>query len=212
MESPDRRAHWQGVYRSRAATEVSWYQPHPRTSLALIRRCRLTPDDPIIDVGGGASVLVDHLLAEGFTRVTVVDVSADAQDIARRRLGARASRVRWIEADVTAWDDGEGYRLWHDRALFHFLTRATDRRRYVASLERALAPGGHLVLAAFAVGGPQQCSGLPIVQYDAPGLLTELGAGFRLVEERREAHCTPAGATQDFAWFRCRRLPPRDSA
>lgn len=212
METPDRKAHWQGMYRRRAATEVSWYQPYPGPSLELIRRCGLAPDDPVIDVGGGASVLVDHLLAEGFTRVTVADLSAEALEIARRRLGPRASQVRWIEADVTAFDAGESYRLWHDRALFHFLTEAGDRRRYVASLNRALATGGHLVLAAFAVGGPDRCSGLPVVQYDAPGLLAELGNGFRLIEERREAHQTPAGTTQDFAWFRCRRLPAQDGA
>lgn len=207
MDASERKAHWQQVYREKSPEEVSWYQPVPTPSLELVHRCGLSPDDPVIDVGGGTSTLADHLLREGFTDVTVLDVSAAALAAARRRLGNRADSVRWIEADVTTFVAERKYRLWHDRALFHFLTDAVDRRRYLDALGTALAPGGHLVLAAFAVGGPQRCSGLEIVQYDGPKLLSELGDRFRLIEQRREDHQTPAGGRQDFAWFHCVRGP-----
>lgn len=200
--SVDRKAHWQGVYERKAPTEVSWFQAEPSLSLEFIRKCGLQPSSPIIDVGGGASSLVDRLLQEGYEDLTVLDVSAAALVAARERLGDGSGRVEWIEADVTSFRPIRKYALWHDRAVFHFLTEPADRRQYVTALGSTLMPGACLVVATFAVGGPEKCSGLPIVQYDADKLLAELGPGFELVEEREEAHVTPAGQTQDFAWFR----------
>jgi len=173
----------------------------------LIGQCRLDTDDPIIDVGGGASSLVDCLAAGGFSRIAVLDLSSAALAVSKKRLGVRSVDIEWIESDITAFEPAHDFRLWHDRALFHFLTEPADRRRYVEVLKRALSPGGHLILASFAVGGPERCSGLPIVQYDGPKLLAELGGEFSLVEQRRESHVTPAGNVQEFEWFRCTRAP-----
>jgi len=203
----DPTAHWQHIYASRSNTELSWYQPAPALSLELVEQCRMDTDDPIIDVGGGASSLVDCLAAGGFTRIAVLDLSEAALAVSRKRLGARSVDIEWIESDITAFEPAHDFRLWHDRALFHFLTEPADRQRYVEVLKRALPPGGHLILASFAVGGPERCSGLPIVQYDGPKLLAELGGEFKIVEQRRENHVTPAGNVQEFAWFRCTRAP-----
>lgn len=196
------RQHWQQVYTERAPSAVSWFQAEPALSLELIRNCRLAPAAPLIDVGGGASVLVDRLLREGHTAITVLDVAGAALAVSRHRLGPAAAQVEWIEADVTAFQPPRSYALWHDRAVFHFLTAAADRMNYVRALKRALSPGGFVILATFAVGGPDRCSGLPVAQYDAAKLLAALGAGFRLLEERSEHHLTPARKTQAFAWFR----------
>jgi SAM-dependent methyltransferase len=202
MTALDRKAHWQQQYADKGPAGVSWFQSQPEVSLELIGNCALRPDDPIIDVGGGASVLVDHLIARGFARLTVVDIAEPALASARQRLGPKAAQVDCIEADITAWQTEQGFALWHDRATFHFLTELADRRAYVNALQQALLPGGYLVIATFAVGGPDKCSGLPIVQYDAPKLLAELGEAFELLEERAERHFTPAGKSQDFAYFR----------
>jgi SAM-dependent methyltransferase len=206
IEKPtgDRQAHWQRVYEERAPSEVSWFQAEPALSLELIGNCSLRADDPIIDVGGGASVLVDRLAGKGFSRLAVLDICAKALDATRSRLGNRAAEVLWIESDVTRFTSPHKFLLWHDRALFHFLTDAGDRMRYVKSLGQSLAPGGHVIIASFAVGGPERCSGLPIVQYDAARIGAELGGNFRLIEERAEEHVTPAGKTQEFAYFRFR--------
>ena len=193
------------MYSSRRPEELSWYQPHPAASLALVGHAAPGPDDPVVDVGGGASLLVDRLLEAGCTRLTVLDLSAAALAHARARLGSRAAAVEWVEADVTAWTPARRYALWHDRAVLHFLTDPADRRRYAGVLDRALAPRGQVIIGAFAVGGPTRCSGLDIVQYDAPRLLRELGAAFEVVEEMAESHVTPAGREQAFAWFRLRR-------
>lgn len=201
----ERSQHWEGVYSSRRPDEVSWYQPHPAVSLALIGRAAPGPDEPVVDVGGGASLLVDRLLEAGYTRLTVLDLSAAALAHARARLGSRATAVEWVEADVTTWTPARRYALWHDRAVLHFLTDPADRRRYAGVLDQALAPRGQVIIGAFAVGGPTRCSGLDIVQYDAPRLLRELGTGFEVVEEMPESHVTPAGREQAFAWFRLRR-------
>lgn len=200
-----RKQHWDGVYSSRRPDEVSWYQHDPALSLALIARAGLAPDEPIVDVGGGASLLVDRLLDAGHARITVLDLSAAALAHARARLGPRAAAVEWVEADVTAWKPEARYALWHDRAVLHFLTEPDDRRRYAAVLEQALVPGGQAIIGAYAVGGPTRCSGLDIVQYDAPRLLGELGTSFELVEDTAEMHRTPAGGEQAFAWVRLRR-------
>ncbi|RRQ22143.1 class I SAM-dependent methyltransferase [Thiohalobacter thiocyanaticus] len=198
----DRKSHWEAIYRDKSPLEVSWYQQEPALSLELIRHSGIAHDAPIIDVGGGASVLVDRLQAAGYTNLSVLDISTQALACARRRLGMAAEHIDWIEADITAFSPSCNYALWHDRAVFHFLTGKVDRVRYVEVLHRALPPGGQLIIAAFAIGGPEKCSGLDIIQYDADRLLAELGPGFELVETRHEAHLTPAGGEQKFSYFR----------
>jgi SAM-dependent methyltransferase len=198
----DRKVHWESVYASKLPTEVSWYQQAPRTSLQLIRNAGIAADDALIDVGAGASSLVDCLLDEGYRRIAALDVSSRAIGHVRQRLGERATRVEWFVEDVIHFRPPHPFTLWHDRAVFHFLTDQADRRAYVAVMKKALRHGGHLIIGAFAVGGPTRCSGLDIVQYDARKLMAELGDGFELQEERTETHVTPAQKEQRFAWFR----------
>jgi hypothetical protein len=205
MTSIDRKMHWEGVYRDRPPEETSWHQDNPQASLRLIESSGAAIGDPLIDIGGGASRLVDNLLARGFPDVTVLDISGRALEEARVRLGPEASRARWIEADVTAFEPERSYRLWHDRAAFHFLTDPADRRRYRAALSAGLEVGGSLVIAAFAPDGPPRCSGLEVVRYDAASLASELGSGFVLEEESRELHRTPQGKEQRFGFYRFRR-------
>ena len=202
----DRKQHWERVYTSKSSLEVSWYQAEPRLSLELIEHSGIGRDAPIIDVGGGASVLVDRLQEAGYRRLAVLDISGAALATARERLGPQAAGIEWYEADVTQFTAPHAFTLWHDRAVFHFLTDAGDRRHYVQVLKQTLVPDGHVVIAAFAIGGPTRCSGLDIVQYDAAKLLTELGTDFRLVEELSETHRTPAGKDQQFNFFRLRRV------
>jgi len=200
----ERKAHWENVYQTKSPLEVSWYQREPEISLALIERAGVGPEDAIIDVGGGASVLVDRLLARGFERLAVLDVSAKALTLARERLGERARKVEWFEADVTSFSSPHRFRLWHDRAVFHFLTDPSDRQAYVNSLSNTLEPGGHLIIATFAIGGPTKCSGLDICQYDAARMSVELGSGFELLDEVAETHLTPAGKEQRFIFLHYR--------
>lgn len=202
----DRKKHWEQVYTSKASQGVSWYQAEPRLSLDLIRRSGISREAPIIDVGGGASLLVDRLQADDYTQLAVLDISGAALATARQRLGAKAAAIEWYEADVTKFTAPHAFALWHDRAVFHFLTAGEDRRRYVQVLKRTLVPDGHVVMAAFAIGGPTRCSGLDVVQYDAERLLAELGHDFRLEEESTETHRTPAGKDQKFGFFRLRRI------
>lgn len=201
----DRKEHWENVYQTKSPLEVSWYQREPEVSLALIDRARIDPTAPVIDVGGGASVLVDRLLARGFEQVSVLDVSAKALAHAQTRLGDRAHAVEWLEADVTQFRPPHRFQLWHDRAVFHFLTDPEDRRAYVTALMESLEPGGYLIIATFAIGGPEKCSGLDICQYDAARMGAELGAEFELQEEVGETHATPAGKEQRFIFLRYRR-------
>jgi len=205
MEAQDRKAHWERVYGDKLSEETSWYQAVPALSLELIANSGVGHHEALIDVGGGASRLVDYLLTAGFDDVTVLDVSPRALGQAQARLGSDAARVRWIATDITAFRPERSYRLWHDRAVFHFLIGAEDRARYLAALRQALPPGGHLVLAAFAPDGPPRCSGLDVVRYDAATLAVELGPEFRLIEERREAHRTPLGREQHFGFYRFQR-------
>ena len=198
----DRKAHWEHIYQDKLPINVSWYQAEPELSLALIRGTGVASAAPIIDVGGGASVLVDRLLAAGFEKLAVLDISAAAIQHARTRLGKLANRVTWYEADVTAFAPPHAFELWHDRAVFHFLTDREDRKRYVRALKEAVVPDGHVIIAAFAIGGPKKCSGLEIVQYDAARLCDELGGEFELLETRDEMHITPAHAEQKFSFFR----------
>lgn len=203
----DRKKHWENVYTTKPSTEVSWYQATPDLSLRLIRDTGLNKDAPLIDVGGGASTLVDALCEQAYTATTVLDVSASALAHARDRLVDRAPAVQWIEMDITVFNPPHRYQLWHDRAVFHFLTDQTDRARYVETMKKSLQPGGHVIIMTFAIGGPQKCSGLDIVQYDAEKLQMELGNSFKLLESGYEIHKTPAGSEQKFAWFRLRYTP-----
>ncbi|MBW2466726.1 MAG: class I SAM-dependent methyltransferase [Deltaproteobacteria bacterium] len=198
----DRKTHWEKIYGDKTPQEVSWYQKEPALSLQLIRNSHLAHDAPIIDVGGGASVLVEYLCNEGYTNVAVLDISAKALAYAQDRLGDNASRVEWYEEDVILFKAPHQFSLWHDRAVFHFLTDVSDRRDYVKVLKRTLEPNGHLIIAAFAIGGPTKCSGLDIIQYDANKLIAELGEGFELAEESSEIHISPASKEQKFAYFR----------
>lgn len=204
MHSKD---HWEKVYSSKATDAVSWFQPHAGYSLELIKATGLGRDASIIDVGGGASTLVDDLLANGYTDVSVLDLSAAALAAARNRLGSRASDVHWIEADITKADlPANHYDVWHDRAVFHFLTSPEDREAYVKAVLRSVKPGGHVIVATFAEDGPAQCSGLPVMRYRADELHTEFGDSFSLLSHRKEAHHTPSGTVQQFVYCYCRRV------
>lgn len=197
----ERRSHWQAVYQSKRPDQVSWYQPHARRSLALIRQVAPETTAAILDVGGGASTLVDDLIAAGYAQVTVLDVSAAALAQSRERLGTSAQQVRWLEADVLdAQLADAGIDVWHDRAVFHFLTDPNDRRRYVEQVRHALVPRGHVVIATFAEDGPTRCSGLEVQRYSPASLQDVFGAGFERVHDEREVHVTPAGGEQAFTY------------
>ena len=187
---------------------VSWYQADAALSLRLIRLAVPDTGAAIIDVGGGASTLVDDLVSAGYRRLTVLDLSGVALRAARARLGAAAESVRWIESDVLEGTLPEaGFELWHDRALFHFLTDPRDRSRYVAQVRRAVRPGGHVLIATFALDGPAKCSGLEVARFSPDGLRAELGSGFHLLKSLREEHRTPDGRIQAFTYCLCRTVP-----
>ena len=211
MNRGTRKAHWDRVWSEKDENGTSWFQHRPGLSLELIEAAGVRPDEAVIDVGGGASRLVDHLLDAGFTDLAVLDIAAAGLARARRRLGDRAAGVDWIECDVTAFRSRRRYRLWHDRAVFHFLRDARDRARYVAAMDRALAPDGQAVIATFAPDGPLRCSGLDTERYSGGGLAAELGPDWALVEEREEVHRTPAGGEQLFGYYRFARAPDRPS-
>jgi SAM-dependent methyltransferase len=198
----DKKTHWENIYQDKSPLDVSWYQKEPSLSLELIRSTHVGSDEPIIDVGGGASVLVDYLCKEGFTNLAVLDISGKALFCAKKRLGNLAQNIEWYESDITQFHAPHQFSLWHDRAVFHFLTDKPDRKNYVKALKHALRPGGHLIIAAFAIGGPKQCSGIDIVQYDAEKLTAELGDDFELIEVRNEVHITPSNKEQKFTYFR----------
>ena len=202
----DRKSHWQNVYQEKSALDVSWYQKEPALSLELIHSTQVASDESIIDIGGGASVLVDHLFKEGFTSLAVLDISENALVSAKKRLGESAKSIEWFEADITQFNSPHQFSLWHDRAVFHFLTDQSDRKSYIKALKHTLRPGGHLIIAAFATGGPEKCSGLEIVQYDSEKLIAELGEDFELIEERNEVHITPSNKEQKFTYFRFIRM------
>ena len=195
----DKQQHWETVYRTKAPDAVSWYRPHLDTSLALIERAAPDRNAAVLDVGGGASTLVDDLLARGYRDLSVLDISAAALNVARERLGEAADKVTWLAADLLdAPLQQARYDLWHDRAVFHFLTEAEQRAHYLRQLARALKPGGHAVLATFGPQGPLKCSGLDTVRYDAWELARVLGDGFTLLDSTLELHATPFGTTQPF--------------
>jgi 2-polyprenyl-3-methyl-5-hydroxy-6-metoxy-1,4-benzoquinol methylase len=209
MGEADTKAHWEQVYRRTPAEQVSWYRPHLETSVELIEcvtgRVAGGRGARIIDVGGGESTLVDDLLARGYENVTVLDISETAIETSKQRLGAAAERVRWIAADATSAElDRGAYDVWHDRAVFHFLTAPEKRIAYVRNVARAVRPGGHVIVGTFGPEGPAKCSGLDVVRYDAEQLHGQFGAQFRAVESRQEIHRTPAGAAQQYLYCLCR--------
>jgi len=200
------KPHWQHIYETKKPTEVSWYQEHAQASLQFIQKTAVRRTDHLIDVGGGASTLVDDLITAGFQRITVLDISATALTLARKRLGTRGASVNWMEADITQIDlPHQAYDVWHDRAVFHFLTRAEDRKRYIKTVRHAVRTGGHVIIATFAPDGPDRCSGLEVVRYSRESLHSEFGKNFELVDSSRETHHTPFGTEQKFIYCYCRK-------
>jgi len=203
--SDDRREHWNEVYATKPADSVSWYQSVPQLSLDLIGRAGLAPEAAIIDIGGGASALAGRLLQNGYRDITVLDIAATALGVARAALGAAAGRIHWIAEDITAWRPQRQYALWHDRAVFHFLTRAEDRAAYLGALRAGTQAGSQIIIATFAPDGPERCSGLPVQRYSPQSLAETLGADFTLLESGRQDHRTPGGNMQHFQFSRFSR-------
>ncbi len=203
-QDAERASHWDAAYRSRGADGVSWFQTEPTTSLELIKRLGVTPDISVIDVGGGASNLADRLVEQNFGDVTVLDVSEEALAVGRRRLPSTS--VSWVRADLLSWRPARAYGLWHDRAVFHFLTDQRDQTRYLEALHEALEPQGCLVLATFAEDGPEYCSGLPVRRCSGRDLTRLIDDVFEVTEVLREQHTTPSGVVQPFTWVAARRL------
>lgn len=204
----ERATHWETVYSTKAVDEVSWYQQDARPSLDAIERNGGLPAHSFIDIGGGASPLAAMLAQRGWSDLAVLDISSAALEKARAAMGDGAQDVEWIVADITAWQPSRVRDVWHDRAVFHFLTDPADRQAYHRALASGLAPGGLLVMATFAPDGPERCSGLPVVRYDAASLSAELGPQFRLVQSWGEQHATPGGSSQSFSWCVFRKVEP----
>jgi 2-polyprenyl-3-methyl-5-hydroxy-6-metoxy-1,4-benzoquinol methylase len=201
------KEHWEKVYTTKAANTVSWFQPHAELSLKLIREAGTAPDASIIDVGGGASTLVDDLLADGHTNITVLDLSGSALATAKKRLAAGAASVRWIEGNILDVElPKEAYDVWHDRAVFHFLTTPEERHRYVQAVLNAVKPGGLVIVSTFAEDGPTRCSGLPVMRYRADELHAQFGEPFLLLGHEKESHHTPGGNEQKFVYCWCRKV------
>lgn len=205
METGAGKKHWEQVYSEKAPSSVSWYQENPEPSLRALGRIHASPHSSMIDVGGGASNLVDALLERGWKDITVLDIAAPALAAAKSRLGEAASEVDWQVADITAWHPEREYDVWHDRAVFHFLTEADQRAAYLRAVGDGLSAAGYLIIATFALDGPEKCSGLPVQRYDADSLARELGPSFKLLEGWREEHTTPWGSRQAFTWCIFRR-------
>ena len=201
----DTKTHWEKVYTTKAPDAVSWYRPHLETSLALIVRAADARTASIIDIGGGESTLVDDLLAWGYENITVLDVSQTAIEVTKKRLGLAAEKIHWLVADITEAELEPGaYDVWHDRAVFHFLTASEQRVAYVRNVAHAVRPGGHVIVSTFGPEGPTKCSGLDVVRYDAESLHDQFGVRFRLVESSKELHRTPFGTTQQFLFCYCK--------
>jgi Methyltransferase domain len=199
-------AHWDEVYAA-GETASSWFQPHPHMSLRMFDTAGILADDSVVDVGGGASALAGALLERGFADITVLDISATAMTHARERLGDRAEHVEWLVADVREWEPGRRYRVWHDRAVFHFLTTTEDRRQYLQALDAATESEAIAVFGCFAPDGPRHCSGLPVARYSSLDLADQLGTQWTLIGHAREQHVTPAGLVQPFCWTMLRKHP-----
>jgi 2-polyprenyl-3-methyl-5-hydroxy-6-metoxy-1,4-benzoquinol methylase len=201
----DAKTHWEKVYATKAPESVSWYRAHLETSLALIERATVARSSSIIDIGGGESTLVDDVLLRGYKNLTVLDVSRTAIEVTKRRLGSAAKQVRWLVGDIFEIElEPHAYDLWHDRAVFHFLTTAERRLAYVRQVTSAVKPGGHVIVSTFGPEGPTKCSGLEVMRYDAESLHGEFGGRFRLVQSSKELHQTPIGTAQQFLYCYCR--------
>jgi 2-polyprenyl-3-methyl-5-hydroxy-6-metoxy-1,4-benzoquinol methylase len=197
--------HWEKVYETKASNQVSWFRPHLETSLALIERAAIgNLEAAIIDVGSGASTLLDDLIERGYRNIAVLDISQAALSVARNRLGKAGEAVQWLHADVTKVDlPAQSIDVWHDRAVFHFLTAPESRQAYVNAVIQAVKPGGHVIVSTFGPEGPVKCSGLDVMRYDTASLHAEFGAHFRLLESSEELHQTPFGTTQQFLYCHC---------
>jgi len=206
MSTLERQAHWQNVYQTKDEQTVSWFQERPDISLDLIHATGVDTGAPIIDIGGGASRLVDALISEGFNAVSVLDLSEKALETSKARLGAEGAQVQWIVADITRWQPSQAYDVWHDRAALHFLTDPKDRPAYVERVLKTVRFGGHVIVGTFAPDGPERCSGLPVVRHDAASLGELLGSSFALADTRRHDHQTPSGAIQKFQFSRFQRV------
>jgi 2-polyprenyl-3-methyl-5-hydroxy-6-metoxy-1,4-benzoquinol methylase len=205
MAKMDAKSHWEKVYATKSPDAVSWYRAHLETSLALIERAAGAHSASIIDVGGGESTLVDDLLARGYENITVLDISQTAIDVTKKRLGLPAEQIHWLVTDVTdAQLERGAYDVWHDRAVFHFLTASEQRAAYIRQVANAVKPGGHVIVSTFGPEGPSKCSGLDVIRYDAESLHNQFGVRFRLVESSKELHSTPFGTTQQFLFCYCR--------
>ena len=205
MISSERQSHWQNVYQSKGEEQVSWTQLDPQPSLGLIEKFAEGRNASIVDIGGGASRLVDALLAHGFAAISVLDLSEAALQSAKTRLGAQGASVQWIAADATSWLPPRAFDIWHDRAAFHFLVEEADRSAYIDRLYAGVQTGGHAIISTFAPDGPEKCSGLPVQRYDAGTLSRTIGPAFELIAEVPHQHVTPWGATQSFQFSVLRR-------
>ena len=202
---PATRKHWDQVYAAKLPTELSWYQPRPERSLALVKSAAPEVSVSILDVGGGASRLVDELLSEGYSDLSVLDISQTALNRSRDRLGLLADKVSWIAADITQWTPHRTWDVWHDRAVFHFLTATQDQDAYIAALIAGTRPGSVAVMSSFSLEGPERCSGLPVQRYSPTTLAARIGDRFEFVSGDSESHTTPWGSTQNFAYAVLRR-------
>ena len=201
----NRKTHWENVYQTKEVDQVSWYRDHLENSLQMILNTNVSKDAAIIDVGGGSSTLVDDLLQHGFADVSVLDISGKALENSKTRLGQQSESVEWIEADITQVSLPENhYDVWHDRAVFHFLTDENDRKRYVELVKKSLKVGGHIIVASFGLNGPKKCSGLDVVQYSPDSMHDEFGKSFELVKSISETHKTPFNTSQEFIYCYCR--------
>ena len=199
VENVESKEHWENIYKTKSSKEVSWHKPHLDKSLELILSAGIDKNASIIDVGGGVSTLVDDLLEHGFKNIAVLDISSKALEVSKNRLGEKASQVEWFAADITQVSlKPNHYDLWHDRAVFHFLTLPQGRKKYVKAMNESLQSGGHLIIATFGMNGPLRCSGLEIVRYSPESLQAELGTGYQLLKHFSEVHHTPFGTTQEF--------------
>jgi 2-polyprenyl-3-methyl-5-hydroxy-6-metoxy-1,4-benzoquinol methylase len=199
------QTHWEKIYGTKAPDAVSWYRPHLETSLELIKRAAPARSASIIDVGGGESTLVDDLLVRGYQNISVLDISQTAIDATMKRIGTASARVHWLVADITDTQlEPATYHVWHDRAVFHFLTAPEARLAYVRQVAKAVKSGGHVIVSTFGPEGPTKCSGLDVVRYDADSLHQEFGVHFRLLDSSKELHRTPCGTVQQFLYCLCR--------
>lgn len=205
MTTSERQSHWQDVYLSKGEQQVSWTQLDPQPSLSLIEKFCSDRGAAIVDIGGGASRLVDALLAHGFAAITIIDLSEAALQSAKARLGEQGASVQWVTADATSWQPPQPFDIWHDRAAFHFLVEEKDRAAYIDRLHAGVKPGGYAIIATFAPDGPEKCSGLPVQRYDPESLSKTIGSAFELVEHQLHRHVTPWGAEQSFQFSVLRR-------